>query len=280
MSILLVDDSETMRLLIKRELRLAGWDDISDVADTGAAIESVTTRPVELVVADWNMPGGGGMGLMRELQRRGSTVKIGFVTCESSPRLRAEALHAGAQFLLTKPVSGPDLDWHVRAAMGMAAPAAAPSPGEGRSLAGVLSALFQRDVAVGAAAEPRVDLPRAVVHYSDPAGGPGAEAVVEMPLAIALGCALARVPSRQAREWSGAHTLTGTVEDAFMEVANVLTAFVCPPDRRHVLASVGYLGEARSQPGSTGTGGWQSSLEVTIDGFKAGRLAWRPALHG
>lgn len=277
MTILVVDDSDTMRLLIKRDLRLAGWDDVADVGDVRAAIEAIDQHPVELVLADWNMPGGGGLELLREMRRRNSPAGIGFVTCEASGELRAEALRAGAQFLLTKPVEGEVLDRHVRLAMGMAAPPLE-APGRERSLsmAEVLSMLFQRDVSVAASVEPRRELPCVAAHYDRrPAGPAGIDAVVEMTLAAALGCALARVPPRQAEQWSGAHVLSGAVEDGFVEVANVMATVVSPAGERYGLEGISYLEESRHPDHPGRAEEWTAAVEVSVDGYQSGRLGWQ-----
>ena len=57
MDILLVDDSKTMRLLVQRALRQAGYRSLAvGEAENGAqAIEKMKENP-RLVLSDWNMP--------------------------------------------------------------------------------------------------------------------------------------------------------------------------------------------------------------------------------
>lgn len=273
MSILVVDDSFTMRMLLRRDLRMAGWDDIADVPDGRAALDSLSASEVELVLADWNMPGIGGLELIKEMQRRGIDSKVGFVTCEASPQLRDQALWAGAEFLLTKPATPEALDWHVRQALGLAVPPGAPGPAAAeRSLQEVLSGLFQRDVTVSPAPPPGPERPRAVAWYRrEKPGEPAGVAVAELALAASLGCALARVPARQADEWRAAHVLSGAVEDSFMEVANVMTAFLSTAER-HVFQGVTYLGEGVPVDRQAGPGAWRSSSKIEVEGYPPGRL--------
>lgn len=275
MTILVVDDSETMRILLRRDLRAAGWDDVEEVGDGDAALEVLSAGEVEFVLADWNMPNIGGMQLLQEARRRGLDSKLGFITCEASPQLRADALIAGAQFLLTKPVTYEELDWNIRTALGLPPATEPPATGQSRSLAQVLHGLFQREVSVSSCDPPRVELPRCVAVYRrDQAGGGAAGAVVEMPLAASLGCALARIPGRQVKEWAEAHVLSGAVEKSFLEVANVLAAFVSTADDRHVLQGLTYRTEKRTVCSQSGPQGWRSPVHVEIEGYGSGRLGF------
>lgn len=275
MTILVVDDSETMRFLLRRELRTAGWDDVEEVGDAAAALEILSAGAVEFVLADWNMPDIGGLELLREAQRRGMDSKVGFITCEASPQLRSDALEAGAEFLLTKPIGYEELDWNIRRAMGLPTAGEAPAGGRRRSLDEVLSGLFQRDVTVTSCDPPRAKLPRTVAVYRRArAGGESAGAVVEMPLAASFGCALARIPGRQVEEWSSAHVLSGAVERSFLEVANVLAPFVSSAEDRHVLRGVSYRSEGSTMGLPAGDHGWRLPVHVEVEGYGAGRLAF------
>lgn len=105
MKILVVDDSRAMRMIVKRTLRQAGFNNI-DVAeaDNGkAALEAMAASPPSLVLCDWNMPEMNGIELLRHLRGEGNAVNFGFVTSEASPEMKNTASAAGAQFLITKP---------------------------------------------------------------------------------------------------------------------------------------------------------------------------------
>lgn len=111
MKILLVDDSKAMRMLIIRTLRQAGLGDHAfvEAGDGFEAFALLGTEAPDLVLADWTMPGVTGIDLLRGLRSSGSTVPFGFITAQVSEARRAEALEAGAQFLLGKPFSGEEL---------------------------------------------------------------------------------------------------------------------------------------------------------------------------
>ena len=281
MSILVVDDSETMRVLLKRELRMAGWDDVEEVEDGAAALEVLAAKDVEFVLADWNMPGVGGLELLREARRRGLDSRVGFITCEASSRLRADALSAGAKFLLTKPVSYEELDWNMRLAMGLPAATDPPASHSRRSLEEVLSGLFRRDVSVSSCEPPRKDVPRCIAVYrGDMPGAASTSAVVEMTLAASFGCALARIPGRQVAEWATAHVLSGTVERNFLEVANVLAAFASPSEERYVLEGIGYRSESSAIDRHVVASEWRSCVHVDVDGYGSGRMGFIEGREG
>jgi two-component system chemotaxis response regulator CheY len=105
MQILVVDDSRAMRRIVMREVRQAGYDQVTFVeASNGAeALKAVHDLAPALVLADWSMPEMSGIELLRALRAEGNAVKLGFVTSESDPAMRDLALRSGASFMLTKP---------------------------------------------------------------------------------------------------------------------------------------------------------------------------------
>ena len=105
MKVLIVDDSTTMRMLVKRALRMAGFTDLKLVeAENGVeALEVVASEAPNLVLSDWNMPEMNGLEFLVELRESGSDVQFGFVTTESTADMRLKAKDAGAQFLIAKP---------------------------------------------------------------------------------------------------------------------------------------------------------------------------------
>jgi two-component system, chemotaxis family, chemotaxis protein CheY len=104
MRILVVDDSKAMRLIVMRTLRQAGFNcDVSEAADGKQALEAIRGAPPDLVLSDWNMPEMTGIELLEALNTEGNRVKLGFITTEGTPEMRARATEAGALFLIAKP---------------------------------------------------------------------------------------------------------------------------------------------------------------------------------
>ncbi|RXH56291.1 response regulator [Granulicella sibirica] len=107
MDILLVDDSKTMRMLVQRALRQAGYRDlVVGEAENGAdALEKLSSVRPKLVLSDWNMPVMSGIDFLRKVREGKNTVPFGFITSEASKEIKDMAMGEGASFLITKPFS-------------------------------------------------------------------------------------------------------------------------------------------------------------------------------
>jgi two-component system chemotaxis response regulator CheY len=108
--ILVVDDSKAMRMIVIRNLRQAGFGDATVIeAENGVmGMEKVETDTPDLILCDWNMPEMTGIEFLRALRANGNEIAFGFVTSESTPTMRDQAIAAGAAFLLAKPFSADD----------------------------------------------------------------------------------------------------------------------------------------------------------------------------
>jgi two-component system, chemotaxis family, chemotaxis protein CheY len=105
MKVLIVDDSNAMRMIIKRTLRQAGFENwtIEEASNGVEALANIQSTGPDLVLADWNMPEMSGFELLEQLRKIGTNVKFGFITSESTPEMKKKAEDAGALFLITKP---------------------------------------------------------------------------------------------------------------------------------------------------------------------------------
>jgi two-component system, chemotaxis family, chemotaxis protein CheY len=108
-TILIVDDSKAMRLILRRTLRQAGFNELNVVEATNGkeALDLIAQSTPDLVLSDWNMPEMTGIELLNELRRRENRVRFGFVTTEGGEEMRGTAAAAGASFLIAKPF-GPE----------------------------------------------------------------------------------------------------------------------------------------------------------------------------
>jgi two-component system chemotaxis response regulator CheY len=105
MKILIVDDSRSMRMIVKRALRQAGLEEheIAEASNGAEALTAIRAAAPDLVMSDWNMPEMSGIELLTNLRAEGRRVAFGFVTSEGTPEMQARAKEAGASFLVTKP---------------------------------------------------------------------------------------------------------------------------------------------------------------------------------
>jgi two-component system chemotaxis response regulator CheY len=104
-SVLLVDDSKAMRMIVRRTLRQAGYSELKVTeAENGVdALSKFSEAAPDLILCDWNMPEMTGIELLQELRGRGAQVSFGFVTSEATVEMREKASNARAQFLIAKP---------------------------------------------------------------------------------------------------------------------------------------------------------------------------------
>lgn len=105
MKIMIVDDSQTMRMIVMRTIRAAGYTGHSFVeAGNGKdAIKSLQGEKPDLVLMDWNMPEMNGITCLKTIQAFGYKTPVVFVTSESTQDARNQATDAGAAGLITKP---------------------------------------------------------------------------------------------------------------------------------------------------------------------------------
>jgi|SRR6476659_4117252 len=115
-TILVVDDSPTMRRMVRTAL--AQLADVAFVeASSGLqAIESVGVQPPHMVVLDLNMPDMHGLDVLRFLRshERFQRLPVMVLTTRGDEASRAEALAAGATAYMTKPFSPAALASSVR----------------------------------------------------------------------------------------------------------------------------------------------------------------------
>jgi two-component system, chemotaxis family, chemotaxis protein CheY len=107
MDILLVDDSKTMRGIVQRAIRQAGYRGLSVTeAENGAqALEKMRAEQPRLILSDWNMPEMTGIEFLVQVRAAANQVPFGFITSEASAAIKQQAMDSGASFLITKPFS-------------------------------------------------------------------------------------------------------------------------------------------------------------------------------
>lgn len=103
-TILTVDDSASMRQMLRMTLAGAGYT-VIEAEDGVRGLAAAKTTPPDLVLTDLNMPAMDGVALVRELRRLPTLtgVPIILVTTESDAQKKAEAKAAGATGWITKP---------------------------------------------------------------------------------------------------------------------------------------------------------------------------------
>lgn len=103
-TIMTVDDAVTMRKLIVFTLKGAGHT-VLEAEDGVAALTALTTKNVDLIISDVNMPNMNGIELTRKLRQlpNHKQTPILIVTTESDPTVKSQAKAAGATGWIVKP---------------------------------------------------------------------------------------------------------------------------------------------------------------------------------
>jgi two-component system KDP operon response regulator KdpE len=113
--ILVVDDEQQILRALRTSLRAAGYE--VDTASTAAeALATAALRPPEAVILDLVLPDGTGTEVCREL-RTWSSAPVIVLSAVGEEREKIEALDAGADDYVTKPVGVDELLARLRAVL-------------------------------------------------------------------------------------------------------------------------------------------------------------------
>jgi two-component system chemotaxis response regulator CheY len=103
-TVITVDDSSAIRMMISFTLRTAGHE-VIQAADGLDALNQLKSRGVDLVITDVHMPQMDGIELTRRLRSLPihKSTPILLLTTESDPAMKAKGKEAGATGWLVKP---------------------------------------------------------------------------------------------------------------------------------------------------------------------------------
>lgn len=103
-SILVVDDSGSVRTVISIALRGAGYE-VIEAGDGTAAMKKLDGHKVHLIISDVNMPGMDGMTFLREVKKHAQYrfTPVMMLTTEARADKVAAGRSEGAQAWMTKP---------------------------------------------------------------------------------------------------------------------------------------------------------------------------------
>jgi two-component system chemotaxis response regulator CheY len=119
MRFLIVDDSKTMRLIVRRSLRQAGYDNVTvdEAPDGSDAVDMVAKQTYDLVLSDWNMSKMSGPDMLKTFNDLGRKIRVGFITSEGSEAMVKKVMDLGAIFLLAKPFTPEALKFEIDKAL-------------------------------------------------------------------------------------------------------------------------------------------------------------------
>ena len=105
MQVLVVDDFNTMRKVVRKCLNQLGFKNITEAVDGADALEKLQNSKFELVVSDWNMPNMMGIDLLKAVRADEELKEIPFlmVTAEGKKENVMEAIKSGVSNYVVKP---------------------------------------------------------------------------------------------------------------------------------------------------------------------------------
>ena len=106
-NVLIVDDSSSMRSVIKKTLKVSGFNvgQFLMAGDGKEALMVLADEWVDLVLTDINMPNMNGMELLTEMKKDEmlKTIPVVMITTEGSEKIMQESIKLGAQGYVKKP---------------------------------------------------------------------------------------------------------------------------------------------------------------------------------
>lgn len=105
MKILVVDDHEPMRRIIKTILRQAGFLDSEEAIDGKDAIAKLKEKKFDIVLLDQNMPGLTGIEVLKIIKQDPElkNIPVIMITAETSKEKVMEAIQLGVSDYIVKP---------------------------------------------------------------------------------------------------------------------------------------------------------------------------------
>jgi two-component system chemotaxis response regulator CheY len=109
--ILIVDDNESMRTVIRHALENAGYQNIIEAEDGSSAFTIAKAKKVDLIISDWNMWGMTGIEFLKKVRNDGEIGSTHFLmlTVEALDVSRDDAFAQGVSDFLTKPFTAKSL---------------------------------------------------------------------------------------------------------------------------------------------------------------------------
>jgi two-component system chemotaxis response regulator CheY len=105
LKVLIVDDQQTMRSLVRQGLQQLGVADIRDANDGEQGLRALLAQPANLVITDFNMPNVDGLELLRAIRAHPplKNTAVIMLTGRADADLVKRAVQFGVNNYLSKP---------------------------------------------------------------------------------------------------------------------------------------------------------------------------------
>ena len=104
-NILIVDDSGTVRSVVRKLLTQLGYKQVDEASDGAAALAKISQQNVDLVISDWNMEPMGGQKLLEQVRANEKSKHLPFImmTADSTIDKVVQAKNARVSCFINKP---------------------------------------------------------------------------------------------------------------------------------------------------------------------------------
>jgi two-component system chemotaxis response regulator CheY len=104
-TVLVVDDFDQMRLMLREYLARLGFRKIMEAKNGVTAIALLESDRIDLIISDWDMPKLDGLKLLKHVRSHDATRSIPFLMITAKPHkeLVLEAIDAKVDYFLVKP---------------------------------------------------------------------------------------------------------------------------------------------------------------------------------
>jgi two-component system chemotaxis response regulator CheY len=105
MKIITVDDSATMRRIIKNSLKAVGYNEVIEAENGQVGLAKIQAEGVEFVITDWSMPVMTGLEMVHAIRAHASLkhLPILMVTAVGQKEEIVQAISAGVNGYIVKP---------------------------------------------------------------------------------------------------------------------------------------------------------------------------------
>lgn len=118
MKVLIVDDSSTMRRIIKNAFQKLGHTDLVEAEDGLDALKKLSECKIDFLVTDWNMPNLNGLELVIKTRKTYPDLPIMMITTEGGRQEVITALKAGVNNYIIKPFTSDVLKEKLKTVLG------------------------------------------------------------------------------------------------------------------------------------------------------------------
>jgi two-component system, chemotaxis family, chemotaxis protein CheY len=118
--VLVVDDYNTMRRILRNLLSQIGFTKIEEAEDGSTGLRKMREKAYGLVISDWNMAPMSGLDFLKEVRSDGALKAVPFImiTAESKTENVVAAKAAGVSNYIVKPFNADTLKRKIEAVLG------------------------------------------------------------------------------------------------------------------------------------------------------------------